>query len=63
MDQRAAENESDGLKTTHETRKKSLSRKPAIYFPSSFFLGNCKRTHYSSSNENSRAIDPISPVI
>jgi hypothetical protein len=30
MDQRAAENESHGLKTTHETRKKRLARKPAI---------------------------------
>jgi hypothetical protein len=59
---RAAKKKSYGL-LTQETRKKRLARKHAIYFPSSFLLGNRKRAHSSSSGENSRAIDPISPVI
>ena len=63
MEKRAAENESDDLKTIQETRKKRLVKKPAKYSPSSFLLENRKRAHSSSSDDNSKVVESISPVI
>lgn len=63
MEKRAAANDSDDLKTIQETRKKRLVKKPAKYSPSLFLLENRKRAHSSSSEDNSRVVDPISPVV
>ncbi len=63
MEKRAPANDSDDLKTIQETRKKRLVKKPAKYSPTLFLLENRKRAHSSSSEDNSRAVDPISPVV
>ncbi|KAK4013227.1 hypothetical protein OUZ56_025461 [Daphnia magna] len=59
----AKEMEKRDLKTIQETRKKRLVKKPAKYSPSLFLLENRKRAHSSSSEDNSRVVDPISPVV
>jgi hypothetical protein len=62
MERRAADDESDDLKTMQEPRKKRLMRQPAKYSPNSYVMGNRKKVYSSSSNDASRAVVPSSQV-